>query len=403
MMMKARFLPGAGLVALTLAGSCSLLVETEQTQCSKEKPCKDLNSDYPLECIAGLCVQQEGLECVTSEACTDETKPVCNGETKKCQRAATCTEDPQCEKVYGLKNSICEGELCARAICITDQDCIDNKNDYGEGFVCSGFRCIDPVWGCAGQDDNREPGKEDDSDAVFKMQVLYALSETDLPLPPTFNVKVCSPSDTLCSPPVASYQGEDSDTIEYNEKTGWLTVRKLRNGLRYSIQVEGAVNPTTGAELLNGEFNMHRTIQGETVEDRPMLMFESFLRDTFAAQSGKAIDGPNTGLLFARLFDCNDTQLAGVTLDTNAGGVCPTSMPGLTCETDTFYFNADNKPETGLNQTTPSGRGGMVNLVADTLNTISCSRFATGEKYADLQIKPQKNWVSYINFYPRNF
>ncbi len=397
--------------ATSLLAGCSVLIESDKKQCAKNSQC-----DAPYVCGGqGLCEIQTG--CATTEDCKRdgavclnkmckvpeckdsqddcESGELCNTVLGSCVRAslATCKEkNTECAPYEGAPVCIKSEGLCSAEQCKTNAECVEQERS--PTALCAGGGCEDPTWHCLGVRDPRKPANSSE-EPVLRVKVLYAYmqageSETRVR---DLTWRVCQFGDPTC----------DDDTklatkdVTYGEDN-YLEIRGLKPGLNYKLQLQGFHPVKADTPLLSTEYLMYRTVVGTTVDPKPLLMFEDAVRQAIGALADIKVD-TELGLLLMRIFDCTDTEVAGVQV---ASGTNTTGCMG-DCPTAVFYQNLSNSPDPGATATNSAGRAGIVNLKPTGLNRITLTRAADNKKITSFAVTPRANWLTYVFFWPWDY
>lgn len=239
--------------------SCTLMLDTEQQQCSTASDCGEFNGAPIYECVQNLCA------------------PV------------SCAADAECSSRGSF---VCENAACAPAECMADVQC---QADSGKS--CIAGRCVDPAFYCF--DDRLSTSAEEP--AVLKMSLF---GFTDKLPPRELKTKVCVTQDTVCNVPVPAQS-------DYDSTTGLLTIRGLQNGQRYSIRWIGT--GADGSQFIETEYLMMRPVVGTTVEAEPFELVTPELVSVLALTAGTEWM-PNKGLMLSTVFGCDGKTLAGASL-----------------------------------------------------------------------------------------
>jgi len=389
-------------LAVSLAG-CSLALDPDKKDCTQDSDCRS-----PYVCGKGsLCEAVKGCEkdsdCRQPGICEDETcvpgqcektpdcqdDELCNTATKRCIKAAnaSCSEPADCA-------SFDEAAVCVRAEGVCGAFECKAKKDCGTSSTvrCLKGACVDETWGCLGLPDAR-PKPEMSSQGTVQLKVLYVLPKTGEDETPVVDLeaRACPFNDTSCATPVSK---------DWTYKNNLLTVRGLENGKNYRIRITAKHPSTPDLDLLETEYFMYRTVQGDTKEPQTVFMFEGSFRDMIAGIAGVTAD-PDLGIVLAYTLDCQGKEVEGITVGTDKMTVGCGGDP--TCATTVFYFTTANVPDPGATQTSLAGRLGVANLVPDVFNRITLTRVADNKKITSFVITPRKGVVSYTEFFPQDF
>ncbi len=396
---------------LSCLAGCSVLIESDKKQCTKDSQCVQ---PYVCDTKQGICKQETG--CVVGEPCT-RSDAICIEATKTCE-LADCKKSGECES-----NELCDTEAntcvsTALASCEETADCkkfdgapicskIDNRCTGAEcestaecmkaspTAECKMGACVDPTWGCLGVEDVRK-AEIMTIDASLQVKVLYAYmaqgqSETGVR---DLVVRVCSFADIPCDDD--SKLAVKASDLTYEDNT--LTIRGLKRGLNYRVLLQANHPSKDGVAMLPTEYIMYRTVVGDTVEPKPILMFEDAVRDSLSGATGVNLD-KNLGFVLMRIFDCTDTEVAGVQvgISSSVTGNC------MGCSTGIFYQNVTNIPDPTATATNAAGRAGIVNVKTDGLSRITLTRAADNKKITSFTITPRAGWLTYVHFWPWDY
>ena len=134
------------------SAACSLFTDTETKQCRQASDCQALfGSTAPYLCEADFCTRPT---CDTDAQCRGHGESfktsICGGD-KRCV-VAECTSNNAC----GV-GGVCDlmTNRCTARECQVLADC--QVTNPSPTVQCVGGRCVDEVWGCIGQADNRTP------------------------------------------------------------------------------------------------------------------------------------------------------------------------------------------------------------------------------------------------------
>ncbi len=406
------------LAATSLLAGCSVLIESDKKQCTKDSQC-----DLPYVCgDNGLCEVKTGCTvenvkdycredsvcidgectvaaCTTSDGCDDDK--LCDITLGTCVRtsAASCSETKDCARYEGAEACIkteksCTGpqckKLCGDAQCKTAAQCTDESPTA----VCNAGACEDPTWGCLGVKDPRKTATSS-KEASFKVKVLYGFAqagETETGVK-DLKVRVCQFGDALCANPVTT-----DDDITYGDDH-YLVIKGLESGLYYKVQLLAMHPVIDGLALYPTEYLMYRTVVEETVDPKPILMYQEDVFDSTSRAAGVKRDR-DLGLLLMRIFDCTDIEVAGVQV---SSGSTTTGCGVEACPTTVFYQNTGNIPDPGATQTNAAGRAGIINLRPEVFNRITLTRAADGKRITSFSITPRANWLTYVFFWPWDY
>lgn len=377
----------ANTLALTvLVAGCSLVLDSDKPQCNDVKDCNKLEPGIPFTCTDHLCIQEEGGECLASKECPgySDGDALCDLDTKKCVTAPACQNNDDCEKYESAAEPyICIQKACEPPQCVVKADC---PSEDGADLECEKGLCVDLKWGCLNDQDTR-PGV--DGKASYRVQIL-TVNVAGMQTPVTnLQVRLCLPADPTCSV-------DAGPNYTYDDE-GWLEFRDLRNS-RYILKLAGETED--GTALLSGTSVTYRPVIGNVVEPYPLLMFTETTRGAFGPfLEGVETDWPNTGLLIARVYDCDDKSADGVVFNVNPATPCGTGEP---CTTS-FYFDESNLPHTDWTSTDSYGVGGILNMIPITNNELSFRRLIDDEPYATFGVSPVANEVTYMSVYPGKF
>lgn len=396
-------------VALSVLSGCTFLIESDkkdctkdsqctapyvcgkknvcevQTGCTKKEDCRQSNA----VCIEGAC---SVADCkTTSGDC--ESGELCNVTAGVCVSDAPCDKADNCKDYDGAAYCI-EGQ-CQGPQCKTTADCNERADVESSPTVeCKAGICEDPIWGCLGKNDIREE-QISSKEASLKVKVLYAYAQDGAMETGVSNLtwRVCQFGDPACD--------DDSKLVTTDVTYGednYLTIKGLESGLNYRLQLRGVHPKKPDLDLLPTEYLMYRTVVGETVEPKPILMFEDGVRDTLSALTEVNID-KTLGFLLMRIYDCQDVEVAGVQV---ASGTTTTGCAG-DCPTTIFYQNTSNLPDSGATETNSAGRAGIVNLKPDVFNRITLTRSADNKKITSFVVTPRSGWLTYVYFWPWDY
>jgi hypothetical protein len=384
-----RFIQVITLLALGVGGTgCSLTVDSEVTQCKNPADCDKFDSPYALTCKQNVCVRDDVRQCRLSDVCGESE--YCEKKTGQCVLAPPCKEREDCMAFAGAEDFACISNVCEPARCEGDAQCMR----MGANFVCEGGQCLDPIWGCRGQPDPREGADEDNLDAVFRIQVLYAPTQNMEEVPiRNLVARVCLPGDPNCTQPAGKKP-------TYDPVTGWLEVTGLRNNNYYNIKLSGE-GPEGVGPVLPGTIVMYRPVVGLTEEKEPALMFTAGTRDLFGGLLKVPIDSENMGLVVARVFDCKGNSAAKVSLNVEPNVLCVAQPdPMKECRTKLFYFDKENLPDEQAQMTDAAGVAGAINTQTKVDTTFFFTLDGENKEYAKKTFVLQPNEVTYLAIYP---
>lgn len=247
-----------GLAMLLMVGGCSLIADTDRTQCEKPADCAAAlgGAESAYACESNLC--QSVVECMSSAECT--------GNERFCSEVGACVE------------------------CLADADC------GSATAVCMANVCVDETWGCLNKPDQRMAATQSQATLTFKTTNPL----TRMPLP-TLTVRACLDhiADPTCS--VAHPQA----TTEYTPATGDVKVTMPQDNVLHlkldapqgiqSVDIFSNRPPRDMQDL--GEFN--------------------FIPANFLSSlgGGMAMIDPAKPTALLRVFNCKGEPAAGVSME----------------------------------------------------------------------------------------
>jgi len=405
MLANARRTWGLSWAVLALLSGCSVLIDSDKKQCTKDGQC-----DAPYVCGSkgicattgcvesadcmqpGICVKdamgKDGVclppECKKTEA-DCEANELCDTKRGQCVKSATatCQKKEDCANFEGAQVCVQAEQRCGASECTVKADCTKNSPTA----TCEAGACVDDTWGCLGIPDPRAD-ENSSKTATLKVQVLAAPGEQirveDL------TVRVCAPLDAECGNPFKVKWTYDKDRV--------LVLEGLEAGKLFRIQLTGK-NSQTGEELLPGEYVMYRPAYDVTEDPLPILMINDGFRALAAAGADAKVD-PELGFMLMRIFDCSDREVEGVAV--TPGKVTVGCEGDTKCATGVFYPTASWNPDLDANATT-AGRAGIANAPTDVQSTVTLTRVADGKKITSFVVKPHAGWITYLHFWPWNY
>lgn len=394
------------LLALALLAGCSLAIDPDRPQCRADADC---SADRGYVCTASLCTRSicgsdqdcarlgAGLRCqntecapptcIASSACGAEQ--VCDLSESACtaRSAAVCRRDEDCQRYEGMGR--CEAGLCTsmamagRGTCNTAADC-PGASPTKE---CRANVCVDPIWGCTGQPDERPAGT-----APTATLLLRALDIYQKPIP-GLRIRACDPPwlDPNCDRPTTGTQ------TKYDDATGEITVSNIApesKSFRIAIDppdvlVMGPFGKPT--KVMPMDYYTQRTMR-DVVDERGhgLVMVTQDVATAWVQQArpGAAVNLAS-GHLVSRIWDCNGTAAAGVSLATTPPQ--PQSIP--------LYINDDGLVSTTAQETDPAGSASLTNLNAGERTDAIAT--AGKLKVSDFRFIPISGRLTFVNLYPR--
>lgn len=331
--------------------ACSLTLDTDKKQCTKNEDC---TNPYTCSTGAGLCVQPR---CAVDSECNNGICERSLCEPKQCNQAVDCEDGERCDP----------SGRCAAAECSGNDECGPLSTE-----LCVGGSCVDELWGCRDQGDERP--------APTMERATYVLKVYKFPGGDTIeglDVKVCASVDAECLSPLA---GPVVDIAA----DGTVTITNLPQNHFIHLLLTGT-----------GVYKTHyysqrpvRDIGGEVVD---LGIVASGLLSAVATPTGVPVDPVNNGTLLARVFNCKGEGGEGVTFTV--------SEPGPT--TEVFYSESDFQPNPDLQATSSGGVFAVANMKPGM--AIRVTGTVEGQNVTAQTVTAYPDFVTVVNFYPRNY
>jgi hypothetical protein len=345
-----RELLSVALCGLVL-GACSVVLDTEKKQCSSDSQCAD---PYTCETKSGLCVRPK------------------------------CTGDGDC------RNGICEKTLCEQKQCTMSGDCEDgqacdptgrcvdaeckNNDECGPLATakCQGGMCVDELWGCRDENDERPEPTMPKATYVLKVYEFPGGAPVD-----DLMVKVCASVDAMCANPLA-------DPTVAIDAEGVVTIGNLPQNTFIHLLLSGPTVYTT-------HFYSQRPVRDVGGEVIDLGLVQQGLLDLASVPSGKPVDTENNGTLLARVFNCKGEGGEGVSFAVSEVGPA----------TEVFYSENDYQPNPDLQATSASGVFAVANMKPG--SSIRVTGTVDGQDVTAQTVTAYPQVVTVVNFYPRNY
>jgi hypothetical protein len=338
------------LVALG-AGACSLTLDTEKKQCSKDEQCV---APYTCDKGAGICVRPK---CTGDADCRDGICEKTFCEQKQCTMAGDCADDQACDPTG----------RCVAAECKNDDECgpLDTAK-------CVGGMCVDEIWGCRDENDERPEPTMPKASYVLKVYEFPGGAPVQ-----DLDVKVCASVDASCANPLTG------PTVAIDGE-GVVTIENLPQNTFMHLLLSGPNVYTT-------HFYSQRPVRDVGGEVIDLGLVQDGLLDLASAPSGVPVDTENNGTLLARVFNCKGEGGEGVTFTVSEVGV----------GTEVFYSESDYQPNPNLQATSASGVFAVANMKPGF--SIRVSGAMDGEDITAQTVTAYPQVVTVVNFYPRNY
>lgn len=368
---------GCATVVLLGSSGCTFLTDVDLTPCDPddEDPCP---GGFICNAEEGICI---GSECTSNAGCNSRNT---NEALFACIEGACvqpkCEQDSDCQdQGGGFGNAICEQELCVPGQCERDAECKEELDT--DDAVCTDGRCEDPIWGCIGRKDPREP--EGDA-ATFKIEWLDAVNTTMHP--PLVEATACFKNDHPCSNALQT-------KVTYDEDDGMLTVEGLPQDwggyLLINGEHSGALNYMEGRYFFE-----NRTVVNDFEAPGGAVMLPEEVVPTLAEGANADVKAER-GILLGRVFNCQDELAEGVSLVVND--------PSFPEDAIIFYTDEENQPNQDLSATTSAGTIGIANVLEDVENpdrVLDLQVWIGEHMITQANVIAQQNTLTHIFFYP---
>lgn len=372
------------LVQLALVGalgSCTLVSEFGQKQCSVDDDCHAGNTFG--FCTSGLC--QEAT-CNGTEDCTTRggqlastvcVENLCSGaqcssdddchdgnvfgfcEASVCQPAA-CTATEECvARGSQLAETVCVNQLCAMPQCMEDGEC-------GMGTICVGGACVDEEetrWGCV--DDRATEGMVDGTTVTYRTLVKVLNGTNSEPAGQDLDVFACQ--TPLCDNAAGPFKPDEE---------GWVDV-VVNRGFQGLLRM---TNDTSLPTLLD-----IKTPVNEDQETDIVRLLNSGLVGALAGLSGTTAELDTKGMVLVQVRDCIDGRAEGIVVTTS----------GTDRGETIFYVDGSNLPANSATATDAAGVAGVVNLEPG-LPRVNLIREVTSQLLLDFTVTIQAGTVTYV-------
>jgi hypothetical protein len=370
-----------------LAAACSLTLEVDKKACKKDTDCGG-----PYLCSAGLCKRrgcqsdtecralggayattfcEQGAcypaECGTADLQCEEDL-VCDTARNHCTApsGATCNTHGDCDRYAGLP--VCRDGACQGAECEKAEDC----TSASPTVTCEGGRCQDPIWGCAGEPDERAAPMS--KTATFKVEIVDLLQRMRIP---DLAISLCSSVDTLCQTPLRE------PDIVYDE-AGLVTITGLpqNSPVHLKLEAEG---------YITSDFYVQRLVRDVTEEPQGIQLLPTALYGALSSALGVEADLQNKATFSALFLDCQSTARPGA-------GVSLT-VDDKPEDVHIYYVRDGNQPDVSLDKTTVIGAAGAVNVPSG--RQITLKGYVGDTLITSYAITPYANRMTYVTLYPR--
>jgi hypothetical protein len=338
------------LIALGAAG-CSLTLDTDKKQCSKDEQCAD---PYTCDTKAGVCVRPK---CSGDSDCRSGIceKQLC--ERKQCTMAGDCADDQACDATG----------RCIEAECKNNDEC--GPLDTAE-FLAG--MCVDEIWGCRDEADERPAPTMPKAKYILRVYEFPG----DTPVA-DLRVDVCASVDAACANPLKG------PTVAIDAE-GVVTITNLPQNTFIHLKLQGPDVYTT-------HFYSQRPVRDVGGEVVDLGLVQQGLLDLASAPSGVPVDTVNNGTLLARVFNCKGEGGEDVTF----------SVSEVQAGTEVFYSESDYQPNEDLQATSASGVFAVANMKPG--SSIRVTGTVGGQDVTAQTVTAYPEVVTVVNFYPRNY
>jgi hypothetical protein len=341
----ALFLLVAGLAA------CSLTLDTDKKQCTKNEDCAE---PYACNTGSGLCMQPK---CAVDSDCTNGIceRSLCS--PKQCNQAVDCDDGERCDPAG----------RCAEAECSSNDQCGPLSTE-----LCVGGSCVDELWGCRDQGDERPAPTMDKATYVLKVYKFPGGDPID-----GLEVQVCASVDAACVSPLAG------PTVDI-AADGTVTIGNLPQNHYIHLLL-------TGPGIYSTHYYSQRPVRDVGGEVVDLGIVASGLLAAVATPTGVPVDTENNGTLLARVFNCKGEGGEGVTFQVSE----------VQQGTEVFYSESDFQPNANLQATSSGGVFAVANMKPGM--AIRVSGEVEGQDVTAQTVTALPDFVTVVNFYPRNY
>lgn len=375
------------------SSGCSLIADTELKQCKQTSDCTALfGSTAPYLCEADYC---------TRPACTNDAQcrarggafqtSICDGD-KRCN-AAQCTSNENC----GI-GAICDTATnrCTPRECQVLADC--QRSNPSPTVQCTEGRCVDEIWGCIGQRDNRpvDPGLATlhipFADGVSRVEVASAtVKACQLPV---FDVNAA----TSCTP----IQGSMGSF-----RPGVATVSGLAAGSIPRIEI---VPTPSMLELIPVDYYTQKALLGTATAPIVTTIPRGTVATSGSLYQGVDLKDPSAGA-FVTTFNCLDKPAEGVILSLGKDDLKTDPDPAPpNYITSVAYFAENLMPDSNRKSTSTAGLATIINMLPGKLLTLTASLEGTPIQgtprtvtITTLQVLVFEGRLTSIHLYPRSY
>jgi hypothetical protein len=333
----------SGLLATLVAG-CSLVTDTSESQCKNTLDCLNLfglSAPYLCDTESSYCVRpacQEDVDC--RRRGENFVSSIC-GSDKFCA-AGECTVDDHC----GI-GGVCDSDTnrCVERQCRVLADC--QSKHPSPTVQCVEGRCVEEVWGCIGEPDNRTATMPT---ATIKLPFLELISR--MPIEGTVIPCLLPQFDPAPNPGCTPVAGALST---FDAATGVATISNLPQGAPVRLYFTPKPAPSIAEELMPVDYYSQRTPRDVTeypVARIPYVIVVQALSGAFDPPVAIPLESAGATI---NIFDCRGMP---------AEGVFFRDFPDNERLPDTriTYFGEGGLPNPAQMQTDKSGLASVINM-----------------------------------------
>jgi hypothetical protein len=273
------------------------------------------------------------------------------------------------------------GNRCLRRECTVREDC--KARNSSPTVECVSGKCVDEVWGCIGEPDDRPTPKMQ----AGTLQVILIDGVSRSPVVGA-TIRACGvPPYDPCTKPL------NGSASLYDTTSGLATFTGLPLGNGPGLRI--ALDPPTSSQLIPMDFYSQKPVRDVTVASSPAVTVTRDVSDAV----GLAYDPPiviSSTLAGATvmMFDCKDRPAAGVKLElANEIDRLP--------DTRITYFGANLLPDPGRTTTDTPGVASILNLKADKVVTLATS--VNGTRISEFVVTFASGRITNVHLFPRNY